>query len=420
LPYNGRLENTMVYILYKSPEDLERRYIKIFKDSVRKLSMICGTDLGKFIDELTRVSRIGYYSYIAKELGIKERMVYSYIRKLQRNNFKFTVNINIKKIGLYKYFIHIPEMIDFDVVRNNETIAWLNNYSITLNPIGTSLTYFVPYKLKDELISKINRFIIDKHDRAHRGTFVHFYINTRYQPTFHKAPFGSHKFIHGFLFNEIVEMFENSELDDIVFKHIVDEINSKFSSPYDAVDLIILKEYDIDAFTTVQDISKKYPISQRIILKHLNNHINNKKIIRGIFLKTNIYSSFLFKFLGVFLFVYDLGNAVRVFNFFKNFDYSLSINLGIPDEVMRDQNYEFVISVQVAVPQLRVYEFLKFLDYLYRRGYVVNYKLYEFLPGTFVRFTIPYLNFDQERKDWTLDVKNVQELLMRRFMIPRV
>ncbi|GEM_PF-6377860 len=406
--------------MYKSAEDLERRYIKTFKESVRKLSMICGTDLGEFIDELTRVTRIGYYSYIAKELGIKERLVYSYVRKLQRNNFKFTVNINMKKIGLYKYFIHIPEMIDFDIVRNDETIAWLNNYSITLNPIGTSLTYFVPYKLRDELISKINRFITSKLDRSHRGTFVHFYINTRNQPIFHKAPFGLHKFIHGFLFNEIVEMFENSELDDIMFKHIVDEINSKFSSPYDAVDLIILKEYDIDAFTTVQDISKKYPISQRIILKHLNNHINNKRIIRGIFLKTNIYSSFLFKFLGVFLFVYDLGNAVRVFNFFKNFDYSLSINFGIPDEIMRDQNYEFVISVQVAVPQLRVYEFLKFLDYLHRKGYVVNYKLYEFLPGTFVRFTIPYLNFDQERKDWTLDVKNVQELLMRRFMIPRV
>ena len=407
--------------MYNSAKDLERRYIKAFKENVRKLSMICGTDLGKFIDDLTRVSRIGFYSYIAKELGIKERLVYSYVRKLQKNGFKFTVDINLKRIGLYKYFIHIPELIDFNVIRNNETIAWLNYYSITLNPIGTLLAYFIPYDLKDELLRKINSFITKIiGNREDKGIFVHFYIGSRHQPVFHKAPFSLHKFIHGFLFDEIIELFEYSQLDDIMFKYIIDEINSKFLSPYDAVDLIILKEYDIDAFTTVQDIAKKYPISQRIILKHLNNHINNKKIIRGIFLKSNIYSSFLFKILGVFLFLNDLNNAVRVYNFFRNFDYSLSINLGIPDEIMREQNCEFTILVQVAVPQLKVYEFLKFLDYLRRHNYVVSYKLYELLPDTFVRFTIPYLNFDQERKDWTLDVKNVQELLMRRFMIPRV
>ncbi len=407
--------------MYKNVEDLERRYIKAFKESVRKLSMICGTDLGEFVDKLTKVSRIGFYSYIAKELGIKERLVYSYVRKLQKNGFKFTVDINLKRIGLYKYFIHIPQLIDFNVIRNNETIAWLNYYSITLNPIGTLLTYFIPYNLKDELLRKINSFIMKLAEKVKdKGIFIHFYISYRHQPIFHKSPFSQHRFIHGFLFDEIIELFENSRLDDIVFKYIIDELNTRFSSPYDAVDLIILKEYDIDAFTTVQSIAKKYPISQRIILKHLNNHINNKKIIRGLFLKSSIYSSFLFKFLGVFLFLNDLSNAIKVFNFFRNFDYSLSINLGIPDEIMREQNYEFIISVQVAVPQLRVYEFLKFLDYLYRHDYIVSYKLYEFLPDTFVRFTIPYLNFDQERKDWTLDVKNVQELLMRRFMIPRI
>ena len=410
-----------VEILYKSAEDLERRYIKAFRESVRKLSMICGTELGEFIDKLTRVSRIGFYSYIAKELGIKERLVYSYVRKLQKNGFKFTVDINLKRIGLYKYFIHIPQLIDFNIIRNNETIAWLNYYSITLNPIGTLLAYFIPYNLKDELLRKINRFIMEIiGNKEDKGIFVHFYIGSRHQPVFHRAPFSQHKFIHGFLFDEIIESFKYNQLDDIMFKSIIDKINSKFSSPYDAVDLIILKEYDIDAFTTVQDIAKKYPISQRIILKHLNNHINNKKIIQGIFLKSNIYSSFLFKILGIFLFLNDLDNAVRVFNFFRNFDYSLSINLGIPDEIMREQKYEFIILVQVAVPQLRVYEFLKFLDYLRRHNYVMSYKLYEILPDTFVRFTIPYLNFDQERKDWTLDVKNVQELLMRRFMIPRV
>ncbi len=411
----------MVKIVYKTAEDLERRYIKVFKESIRKLSLICGTELGKFIDELTHVSRIGFYSYIAKELGIKERLVYSYIRKLQRNNFKFTVDINIKRIGLYKYFIHVPFMIDFNDIRNHETIAWLHYYSITLNPIGTLLTYFVPYSLKDELLKKINNFIMGlANNRIDNAIFVHFYINSRHQPLFHKAPFSQHRFIHGFLHKEIVDIFRNLEMDDIVFKHIIDEMNSKFSSPNDAVDLIILKEYDIDAFTTVQDIAKKYPISQRIIIKHLNNHINNKRVIRGIYLKSNIYSSFLFKFLGVFLFMDELSNAVRVYNFFRNFDYSLSINLGIPDEIMKDQNYEFIISVQVVVPQMRVYEFLKFLDHLQKKGFIVNYRLYEFLPGTFMRFTIPYLNFDQERKDWTLDVKNVQELLMRRFMIPRV
>ncbi len=407
--------------MYKSAKDLERRYIKSFKESVRKLSMICGTDLGRFVDNLTKVSRIGFYSYIAKELGIKERLVYSYVRKLQKNNFKFTVDINLKRIGLYKYFIHIPELIDFNVIRNNETIAWLNYYSLTLNPIGTLLTYFIPHNLKDELLRKINSFIMKITEKGrNKGIFIHFYISSRHQPVFHKAPFSQQRFIHGFLFDEIIELFEESQLDDIMFKYIIDEINSKFLSPYDAVDLIILKEYGIDAFVTVQDIAKKYPISQRIILKHLNSHINNKKIIRGIFLKSNIYSSFLFKILGIFLFVNGLSNAARVFDFFRNFDYSLSINLGIPDEIMREQNYEFIILVQVAVPQLRVYEFLKFLDYLHRHDYIVGYKLYEFLPGTFVRFTIPYLNFDQERKDWTLDVKNVQELLMRRFMIPRI
>ncbi len=407
--------------MYRSPEDLERTYIRAFKESVRKLSMICGTDLGKFIDDLTRVNRVGFYSYIAKDLGLKERIVYSHIRKLQKNNFKFTVDINLKKIGLYKYFIHIPELIDFDVIRNDETVAWLSSYSITLNPIGTSIIYFIPYKLRNELIMRINE-LISKFDRKtkEQGTFVHFYVTTRCQPIFYKASFSSHKFIHGFYFDEMVELFKRYELDDIEFKYIVDEINSKFSSPYDAVDLRVLKEYDADAFTTIQDIAKKYPISQRIILKHINNHINNKKIIRGIFIKAGVYSSFLYKFLGVFLFINTLDNAVRVFDFFRNFDYSLVINFGIPDEIMREQNFDFIVLVQIAVPHLRVYDFLKFLSYLHRQGYVADYKLYEFLPGMFVRFTIPYLNFDQERKDWTLDVKNVQELLMRRFMIPRV
>ncbi len=407
--------------MYRSPEDLERTYIRAFKESVRKLSMICGTDLGKFIDDLTRVRRVGFYSYIAKDLGLKERIVYSHIRKLQKNNFKFTVDINLKKIGLYKYFIHIPELIDFSIIRNDDTIAWLSSYSITLNPIGTSLIYFIPYKFRRELIMRINKLVSKiGHQILDRSIFVHFYISSRHQPVFHKHPFSSHRFVHGFFFKEIVELFERSGLDDIEFKYIVDELNSKFSSPYDAVDLIILKEYDADAFTTIQDIAKKYPISQRIILKHINNHINSKELIRGIFLKASIYSSFLFKFFYVLLFLNNLNNAVRIFNFFRNFDYSLIIKFGIPDEIMREQNFDFIISVHIAVPHLRVYDFLKFLAYLRRQGYVVDYKLYEFLPGMFVRFTIPYLNFDQERKDWTLDVKNIQELLMRRFMIPRV
>ncbi len=407
--------------MYGSAEDLEKRYIKHFKDSVKKLSMICGTELGKFVDKLTTVSRVGFYSYIARELGIKERHVYSYIRKLQKNNFKFTADIDVKKIGLYKYFIHVPEMIDFDVVRNNETIAWLNYYSITLNPIGTFLTYFIPYKLKDELLIKIKDFISGIiGDKIHDGIFAHFYINIRHQPLFHKASFSSHKFIHGFTFDDIIELFNNIETDDITFRYVIEEMNLRFSSPLDAMDLIILKEYDIDAFITIQDIAKKYPLSQKIIMKHLNNHINNKKIIRGIFLKANIYTSFLFKFLKFVLFIDDLSNAVKVFNLFKSFDYALSINMGIPDELMRKHNYEFIISVLIAVPQLRVYEFLRFIEYLHKRNYIVGYRLFEFLPGTFIRFTIPYLNFDQERKNWTLDVKNVQELLMRRFMIPRV
>ncbi len=386
------------------------------------------SELELFIDSLTNVYRLGYYNNIANDvlntmsnLGenyVNTRIIQSYIKRLMKSRVVPVAKINYLAIGLFILIIHIPREIKPSNIPYRE---WLLYYSMTLEPYGTLLVYYIPISYLDYLVSSIKNQIMKNGD----GIKVYlFEKGERLQPCFsnmcwklqHTTDHIYHLFT-GYKYDELKNIYTNIEKLHTKLEEKDNFANMRLK-PNDLIDLILLKEFQYNAFKLVTDISKEFSIPYRSVKKHLEKHLIKWKLIEGIFLPLNIFTPLIRKYKLIYMSFRDPESYWRTLLFFKNIAYTISIyrNIGLTYENKLDltDNSEHDMLITILEPMEREYELYRFI---YKESANIGLEEFQvFNPSitSSMKYSIPYTNFDQEAKDWTINTEETYKLYLRR------
>lgn len=360
----------------------------------------------ELINALTGVHKLGYYSYIGREIGYDPYKLSKIINKLNENGIEFTAAIDYSKIGLDILLVFIEKHF----MRLNELpyIEWVRSYSLTKDSFGTYIQYYIPHEYRKDLVYDILKELKKKVDQ---NSIHYYYFDRDVRKQFKLITnIEKHPLVTGYSFNELTQIF-----DELLRKKYYNNFIVEYSRPHDIVDLMLVKEFEKNAFATIYDLAKKLSMPIRILNKHLNNHILQYSLIKGIYMKTGI-------------FVKHIGEPLIIIMTTKNYDYyktlislfeKLENTIGIMyssqlySEISSDN---YVIHAGILETINRKDDIYYFLFHLYNEGYIENIKTIRFIKRSFRKFTIPYQNFLQEKRYWDLDTERTQRLFERRFI----
>ncbi|OYT40776.1 MAG: hypothetical protein B6U89_00940, partial [Desulfurococcales archaeon ex4484_58] len=346
--------------------------------------------------KLTKVHRLGYYSVVEEDLGIAGKFkLPKYLEVLKKHGFSFTAKIDYHRIGLSSYFIFIfNKVIDF---KELPYLSWLHTYVITYNPLGTLIEYYIPIKYRKKLVKDIH----NKFDEKYPNLIIEdvFIIGReRRQPSFSRYNFSEHPLITGYslsyLKNKFTELLSEHKKIAIIDE---EELEENITGLKDLVDLLILKEFEANAFTMLTQISEKYGFESAHLRKHLFNHIFRNRLIEGVFLKSKIFIDALSSPLLLFI----ETNDQKVFRALIGLMQELECTIGLGYSSEHEKPYKLVVSHYRTLHGFE--DFKKFLLSLYSEGLIDKIIATEYIVPSFKKFTIPYMNFYQELRDWSLD-----------------
>ena len=391
-------------------------YVNSYRRMIDLLSSIGKYKLGPIIDELRSVHVAGSYSLIARELGIHEDKLRKFIKKASKLGLKFTIDIDLSTIGLMELGIFIESIVEITQI---PYISWIKTYVTTHNPIGTMMLYYIPASrrmLVDLIREEFKEKIITKNKPPPQIRAYLIYKSMRSQPDFTINP------IDKFLRVKWEELIK--ELDELNYKTGIKESriywqNIKYSDPIDIIDLIILKELELNAFTTINQLAKKYPFAMRVFSKHLNLHIIKRNCINGIFLKTSFTNRLIDSYHLVILRTNDMDKAALLIKYFKYKPWVYAIkwghellNFGKERDELRPGN--FVVIVSIAIPSIYHLYFAKLLFRLKELGLANSIEILSYDTISSKKWGIPYKFYSQAERTWTLDIEENISVLERR------
>lgn len=361
----------------------------------------------KVINALTRVRRIGYYSYIEREIGLKPYKLSSIISRLYENGIEFTAAIDYSKIGLDVLLIFIKKHI----IKLNELpfLEWIRSYGLTKDVFGTYIQYYIPYEYRKVLVNNILKELKKKVDNKY--IYYHYFDKiVRKQPRL-TLNMGKHPLITGYSFNELMSMF-NKFLNE---KNSSENGTTEHSRPHDIIDLILLKEFEKKAFTIIYDLAKKLLLPARILNRHLNNHVLHYFLIKGIYMKTNIFVRYIGEPSIILVKAKNHDCYKALISLFENMENIFGIIYSAQPypEINRDKYVIHAVMLETLNRKDNLYYFLL---HLYNEGYIEKVKTMRFIMRTLKKFTVPYKNFLQEKKNWDLDTEKTHQLFERRFI----
>ncbi len=400
----------MVILVENEIPKLSKDLVDAHKHLFKNLKIISKYRMASIIDKLTTIDIAGNYSVMAKRLGIGDREFRKFIGRARKNDLGFTINIDYPSIGLTQLRIFIPRIINLN---NIPMKPWLKLYSITYNPIGVSLVYYMPYTLRKDFLRRLDNELKSLEiDGEFELKVIH--KSFKIQPRL-----VSLKISELFRFNISQWLKELSKIETYTLGMHTPIYTQDFHDPYDAIDLLILRELEHDAFTTVFDLAEKYPFSPKVFMKHIKIHIKPRKTINGIYLKPKFISRQSNHFINIDLRITQRQYAVLL-SLFKKMPWttyvSLCSDISLSTENLYDISEAISILVTMILPVNVLNGLLVFLEHLRESGFVYKVKVYNHDPLSIKRFGIPYSNFDQEMRSWTLDVERSYRLLKNRIL----
>lgn len=361
----------------------------------------------ELVNALTRVRKLGYYSYVGREIGYDPYKLSKIVGRFYNNNIEFTAVIDYSKIGLDILLVFVEKHI----VKFHELpfIEWIKSYGLTKDIFGTYIQYYIPFEYSKELVHSILEELKKKVDQKH-VYYYYFDTNIRRQPKL-TLNIDRHPLITGYNFNKLKEMME-------IFmenKYVIKTSTTEHSKPHDIIDLMLIKEFEKNAFTTIYDLADKLSIPVRILNRHLNNHVLRFSLIKGIYMKTGIFVRYFGDPLVIIVKAknYNLYRALILL--FENLENLIGISYSVNsnEEISRAK---YVIQAIMFETLGRKDDIYYFLLSLLNDGYIEEIKTLRFILKSFRKFTIPYQNFLQEKRNWDLDTEKTHKLFKRRFI----
>lgn len=389
---------------------MEKPWRRVFRGLVSNNPMLYNLNrimydekTSEFIDKFRNMKVIGIYKHVSRELNLEPIQFKRLLYKLMDYKLEFFVNIFYPRINLISYLLFIEnKYVEYNEL--HPTIrSWLRSYTKTFIPKGTFITIYTPYSYKDIIVKRINEWLDSLGaSRISSLTIVH-----RFQPSFTKYDPSVHPLYKGYEINELEDLFNKASEDKPSWFISENELEMHISNPNDIVDLLLLKELEADAFTNIDSISKKYGIRMKTLRKHLIQHLIKSNVINGIYLKLGAFVQAFGSPILLLLKISSRSLYYKWINFFS----SLENNLIIDYSPYSNENVLYIVLSRTY----RYTENIKsFLISKATAGFIEELIPIEYIVGTTVRYTIPYKNFDQESKNWSIDLDSAHRKIERR------
>ncbi|MET1159924.1 MAG: hypothetical protein ABWW65_03095 [Thermoprotei archaeon] len=377
-------------------------------NALYNLARLMMSPLAKIIDKLTKVKNVGFYNAVARDVDYDPSSFMDRLKKMSEYGASFTVDIDFLKLGLLEYVVFVPDKIlNFEELP--ETRSWIRSITATYSPKGTLLTFSVPYDFRNELSSEITGSI---EKITGQKTYSFFILPRRKQPSLTKYPFEKHPLLIGYKYSQLEEIFNESVPDDYIEKFLygVENLNKVVRNTQDMVDLLIVGELEIDAFSGLWNAIKAYNIRYRKARKHLKEHVIKHGIIRGIYMKAGLFVRALGHPLVLLLVVRGKDMLFKWHYFLDRLENTMYLGY----EPFRRRKLGIYAILYESLDGL---ESLKhFLVVSLKEGYLEDFLAIKYLPHALAKFTIPFKNYYQDAKRWDLDIGKTHALFERRFL----
>lgn len=171
----------------------------------------------------------------------------------------------------------------------------------------------------------------------------------------------------------------------------------------DNIDLLIIKELEIDARASLMSISKKLMLPYSTIKYHFNHHVTNKTLLDGYNVEVYRFPILLSEFL---FFIFEFDNYEKMVKFALSLlDKPFVIRIG---KVLGEN----ALIIHVFIPKIEFRRFIRFLTYLIKKTLLKQYHYFIQDMHQSWRQTIPYAYFKDGTWSYNHD-SQIRELINR-------
>jgi|GEM_PF-5425973 len=365
--------------------------------------MMYDNKTSSIIDKLKDMRIAGIHKQISKQLGLEPVQFKRLLKKFSDYKLEFTIHSLYTKIGLIEYLIFVKnKYIDYKELQESIR-SWLKSYTKVFIPKGTLITMYLPYEYKNSILKEIGNWLEKlETDVISSNIFIH-----RLQPSFTKYEPSIHPLYKGYEIRELEEIFNNVSESKPSWFISEDELSKYIDRPHDIIDLLILKELESNAFIKVKTISEKHGFKMKTFRKHLVYHLIKQDVIRGIYLKSFIFIEAFGSPILLLLKTSDRSLYYKWINFFNSLENTLIIGYS-------PYFNENILYVILSKTYRYGENFKSFLISKVMSGYIEELIPLEYIVDSTVKYTIPYRNFDQDSKNWSIDIDSAHKKIMKR------
>jgi len=345
---------------------------------------------------------------IAKKLGVTEDYVRRRIKKLESKGFGFRANFDLRKIGLSTIAVFFDRPIEFDpetrikgIDKNLAYILrWHGNIAFP-KPMGIAL-FYVPnnVEVKEELMRQIEKSGRLKVVEAKEMNISKYDdLNLKDETAFSK--------IEKRWKNVVSKIIRegNGSSNSMNRANLVSPVEVKH---VDLIDLIILARLQNDALTPISEIAKVLNVSISKINRHLRTHIMAQDIIEGNSLKkrtilgsdpTNIILVVKGKTNNLSQLDITLNELSRLFEFLSS--------------LHNPRTGDFIVLFLIKADDMEKIE--KYIHKIFGEALDSDYFIGILNKSSIKSYTIPFISFNREEKEWDLD-QQLMDLMRQKLL----
>jgi len=345
---------------------------------------------------------------IAKKLGVTEDYVRRRIKKLESKGFGFRANFDLRKLGLSTIAVFFDRPIEFDpetrikgIDKNLAYILrWHGNIAFP-KPLGIAL-FYVPnnVEVKEELVHQIGKSgVLNVADAIEMDISRYDDLNLKDEIAFSRVEKRWKN-----VTSKIIREGKGSS-NSMNAANLVSPVEVKH---VDLIDLIILARLQNDALTPISEIAKVLNVSVSKINRHLRTHIMAQDIIEKNSLRkrtiitsdpTNIVLVVKGKTKKLSLLDKTITEVSKIFEFVSS--------------LHNPRTGDFIVLFLIKADDIEKIE--KYIHKIFGEVLDSDYFIGILNKSSIKSYTIPFISFNREERDWDLD-QQLMDLMRQKLL----